>query len=440
MDGSLRPTSSTPDIEMTGRKSAIRLSAKILSLRRYALPLLAPSSVSAAHLITQIVLLSHLSAAEFGLFAFLMVMVQFGFGLSNALICTPYMVNVGRSGSSADFDATYFTVNILFSILFGAVVLIGATAAAGGDEGYVYALFAIFAMIRWFGRAYNYAHLNPTRAAISDIAYAVSLIACIFMLSAAKQMSTLTVSAAFLFAGLFSCFFLGARFIGTCLSRLTPRALSAYPEVWRTQARWTLLGVVTTESTANIHSYLVTLLVGPSAFAPISAGALFVRPVLLALTSLTQLEAPVLARTIAKREFDNADQVRRRFHLTLMALWVATGLLAWGIIAFFPSLIIKPTFSRGDIITALLFFMAISLIQVWQTPNSAALQAANRFEALSKVSVVSCLFSIAGVLISLFLLPPVYSLAGIAIGQLVMAVLTARLTSRWCHARHTHEL
>jgi O-antigen/teichoic acid export membrane protein len=435
---SLRPGSPTPDIAMDGNP-AVRLSAKILSLRRYALPLLAPSSVSAAHLVTQLVLLGHLSAAEFGLFAFLMVVVQFGFGLSNALICTPYMVNVSRAGISSDFDVAYFTVNILFSILFGVVVLIGATAAAGGSESCVYALFAAFAMIRWFGRAYNYAHLNPARAAVSDIAYAATLIVCIFTLSATGNMSTLTVSAAFLFAGLFSCLFLGAAFIGMCLSRLNPKALVAYREVWRTQSRWTLLGVVTTESTANIHSYLVTLLVGPSAFAPISAGALFVRPVLLALTSLTQLEAPVLARTIARREFDNADQIRRRFHLTLLALWAATGLLAWVIIAFVPALIIKPSFSRDDIVTALLFFMAISLAQVWQTPNSAALQAANRFEALSKVSVVSCLFSIAGVLIALVLLPPVYSLAGIAAGQLVMAILTARLTARWRHARYTDE-
>jgi O-antigen/teichoic acid export membrane protein len=249
----------------------------------------------------------------------------------------------------------------------------------------------------------------------------------------------LTASAAFLFAGIFSCLFLGAPFVRRCLHPVF-RSLPAYVEVWRTQARWTLLGVVTTESTGNIHSYLVTLLVGPSAFAPISAGALFVRPVLLALNSLTQLEAPVLARTIARRDFDDADHTRRRFHLTLLALWVATGLLAWAIIVFVPGLIIKPAFSRGDIITALLFFMAISLAQVWQTPNSAALQAANQFEALSKVSVVSCIFSITGVLLSLLLLPPVYSLAGIAAGQLVMAVQTARLTARWRHARHTNEL
>ena len=78
----------------------VSLAAKILSLRRYVLPLLAPSSVSAAHLVTQLVILGHLSAGEFGLFAFLMVMVQFGFGLSNALICTPYMVNISKISTS----------------------------------------------------------------------------------------------------------------------------------------------------------------------------------------------------------------------------------------------------------------------------------------------------------------------------------------------------
>jgi hypothetical protein len=367
-------------------------------------------------------------------------MVQFGFGLSNALICTPYMVNISKAARSDDFDVPYFTVNIIFSILFGIIVLIGAKAAASGSEAYIYALFAIVAMIRWFGRAYNYAHLQPNRAAYSDIAYAVALTAVIFTLAATGRISTLTAASAFLFAGLLSSLFLGSPFLNTLASRLHLKSLNAYREIWATQARWTLLGVVTTESTANIHSYLVTLFVGPSAFAPISAGALFVRPVLLALSSLTQLEAPVLARTIAKGKFGEADDIRRRFHLTLIALWLGTGLLAWAIITFIPGLIIKPSLSRTDIVTALAFFMAISLAQVWQTPNSAALQAADQFKGLSKVSVVSCLFSIAGVIASLLLLPPVYSLIGIGLGQWVMAVLTARLTSRWRYARPAHEL
>lgn len=418
----------------------IHLPAKILSLRRYVLPLLAPSSVSAAHLASQIVILAHLPAAGFGLFAFLMVMVQFGFGLSNALICTPYMVHVGKADASESLDAAYFTVNIIFSVLFAAVVLAGAKTAASGSEAYVYALFAAIAMIRWFGRAYNYAHLQPARAAFSDIAYAVALTAAIGLLAATGHLSTLTAAAAFLFAGLFSTPFLGSSFAGALVSRLQAKSLGAYRAIWVAQARWTLLGVVTTESTANIHSYLVTLFIGPSAFAPISAGALFVRPVLLALNSLTQLEAPVLARTIAKREFDEADCIRRRFHLTLVALWLATALLAWAIVAFTPGLIIKPSLSRADIVAALLFFMAISLAQVWQTPNSTVLQAAGLFKDLSKVSVVSCLFSIAGVVASLVFLPPVCSLIGIAAGQLVMAVLTARLASRWHHARHAPEL
>jgi len=166
-----------------------------------------------------------------------------------------------------------------------------------------------------------------------------------------------------------------------------------------------------------------------------SAGALLVRPVLLSMSSLSQLEAPVLARAIASGDFLAADRTCRTFHAILLGIWAMTGLLAGAILLFIPSLIIKPNYAAADIITALALFMIITLAQIWQVPNASALQAANEFKDLSTVSVVSCAFSIAGVLGCLLVFPPVYSLAGIALGQCVMAGLTARLTGRWRHAR-----
>jgi O-antigen/teichoic acid export membrane protein len=385
---------------------------KATILQRYALAVLAPASVSAAHFVIQLLMLGSLSPAEFGSFAFLLIIVQFGFGLSNALVSTPYMVNVAHGDPSDTAHRTFFTVNALFAVLFGISVTLAGLAIATGPWCYVFGAFGGLAMIRWFGRAYSYAHLKPRAAAISDIVYA-----------------------SFLIATAVSCLCLGLGFLRAQLYNLRIGSLPAYRKVWLGQARWTLLGVVTTESTANVHSYLVTLLAGPAAFAPMSAGALLVRPVLLSMSSLSQLEAPVLARAIASGDFLAADRTCRTFHAILLGIWAMTGLLAGAILLFIPSLIIKPNYAAADIITALALFMIITLAQIWQVPNASALQAANEFKDLSTVSVVSCAFSIAGVLGCLLVFPPVYSLAGIALGQCVMAGLTARLTGRWRHAR-----
>jgi O-antigen/teichoic acid export membrane protein len=411
--------------------SVISEPAKFAVLQRYALAVFAPSSVSAAHFVVQLILLATLTPAEFGSFAFLMIVVQFGFGLSNALVSTPYTVEVSSNADpDSDRRSMFFTANALFALVFGICVYLVGSLVADGRWTALFSVFAVLAMMRWFGRAYNYAMLRPAASGISDIAYAVSLVLIVAGLAWWGKLAMETVAFAFVIATLLGGFCLGGDFLVKQLGSWQVSSLASYRETWRGQSRWTLLGVVTTESTANIHSYLVTLLAGPAAFAPMGAAALFVRPVLLSVSSLCQLEIPILGRAIANGDTAKAAATSRRFLHALLAIWVATAVLAYAVITFMPSVIIKPAYSLGEVEVAVLLFLVISLFQVWQGPNSALLQAARHFKQLSKVSVISCAFSIAGALIALALLPPVYSLLGIAVGQFVMAVLMARLARK----------
>ena len=399
---------------------------RFAALQRYALAVFAPSSVSAAHFVVQLMLLAVLTPAEFGSFAFLMILVQFGFGLSNALVSTPYTVEVSsHADPSGDSRTMFFTANALFALVFGLCVYLVGSLIADGRWTILFSVFATLAMLRWFGRAHNYAMLRPVSSGISDIVYAGSLVTIVAALAWSETLALETVAVAFVIATLLGCICLGGDFIVRQFGSWA--SLRAYREIWQGQSRWTLLGVVTTESTANIHSYLVTLLAGPAAFAPMGAAALFVRPVLLSVSSLSQLEIPILGRAIASGDVGRATATSRRFLHALLAIWIATAALAYAVITFIPSVIIKPDYSLSEVEVAVLLFLVISLFQVWQGPNSALLQAARHFKQLSKVSVISCGFSIAGALIALALLPPVYSLLGIAAGQLVMAVLMARL-------------
>ena len=405
---------------------AISESGRFAVLQRYALAVFAPSSVSAAHFVVQLMLLAVLTPAEFGSFAFLMILVQFGFGLSNALVSTPYTVEVSsHADPRGDSRAMFFTANAVFALVVGLCVYLVGSGIADGRWTLLFSVFALLAMIRWFGRAHNYAMLRPASSGISDIVYAVSLVTIVAALASMGTLTLETVAVAFVIATLLGCICLGSDFIVRQFGSWT--SLRAYREIWQGQSRWTLLGVVSTESTANIHSYLVTLLAGPAAFAPMGAAALFVRPVLLSVSSLSQLEIPILGRAIAAGDTRKAAATSRRFLHALLAIWIATAALAYAVITFIPSVIIKPAYSLGEVEVAVLLFLVISLFQVWQGPNSALLQAARHFKQLSKVSVISCAFSIVGALIALAFLPPVYSLLGIAIGQLVMAILMARL-------------
>jgi O-antigen/teichoic acid export membrane protein len=400
---------------------------RLAALQRYALAVVAPSSVSAAHLLVQVLLLTTLMPAEFGSFAFLMIVVQFGYGLSNALVSTPHTVEVS-SQSREDRRDMFLAANGLFAVAFGAAIYLVGSVVGNGLWTQLFAVYAVLAMLRWFGRAHSYAILRPGAAGISDIVYAVTLVIMVLALAWSGNLGLDTVALAFIVASLVGLICLGGEFLSLQFGFRGFAQLWSYGEVWQGQSRWTLLGVVTTESTSNVHSYLVTLLAGPAAFAPIGAAALFVRPVLLSVSSLMQLEIPILGRALAGGDIGKVTMTHRRFLNALLVIWVVTAALAYAVIAFFPSVIIKPAYSLDEVEIAALLFMGVSLFQVWQGPNSALLQAAKRFKDLSKVSVISCGFSIAGVAAALALLPPVYSLAGIAMGQLVMAVLLARLS------------
>src|SRR5690606_21908036 len=82
--------------------------------------------------------------------------------------------------------------------------------------------------------------------------------------------------------------------------RCTPRDIAGYGAVWRLQSKWALVGVASTEATANSHAWLVTFTAGPASFAPIAAAALLFRPVGLCAMALTQLERPLLAKHTSK--------------------------------------------------------------------------------------------------------------------------------------------
>src|SRR3546814_21018525 len=107
-----------------------------------------------------------------------------------------------------------------------------------------------------------------------------------------------------------------------------------------------------TEVTSNSHSYIVTLLAGPTAFAPIAVGMLFFRPVNVCITALTQLERPRMTRAVARGDHDAAIRSERVFMAALVMLWLATCAVAAIALYAFPGLILKPTLDHRPVMIA----------------------------------------------------------------------------------------
>jgi len=81
------------------------------------------------------------------------------------------------------------------------------------------------------------------------------------------------------------------------------------------------------------------------------------------------------------------------------------------------------------------FFAAITAVRSFRTPESVLLQAAGQFRALAFASLWSSIASLAATLVLLLLAGPVFSLAGILAGEMVVTLRVRAAASTWMESR-----
>jgi len=398
---------------------------------RFGLASLSSAIVSVSHLLIQLFSIHHLETGAIGTLAFLLVIIQFGYGLSNALVSTPYTIVVNQ-GDDADARSVdfFFPVNLMLAASQGLICAAIAWATASPSAALLFGLAGMLSLIRWFGRSNAYAHHTPARAARSDLAYAGTILAGLLIaMRTGADMSA--IGGMLVAASLIGLLPFGLAYLRRHFAMAPGHALGAYRPVWKEQSAWTLVGVLSTEATSNSHSYIVTLLAGPTAFAPIAVGMLFFRPVNVCITALTQLERPRLTRAVARGDHGAAIRSERVFMAALVLLWLATCAVAAIALYAFPGLILKPTLDHRLVMIAVGLCALLSLVQCVQTPMSVMTQARKAFRPLAAQSMRSCGVGLIAVTLIVLGTAPVFSIGGVVLSQLVMTFGIWRLDRRW---------
>ena len=398
---------------------------------RFGLASLSSAIVSVSHLLIQLFSIHHLETAAIGTLAFLLVIIQFGYGLSNALVSTPYtiMVNQGDDADARSVDF-FFPVNLMLAASQGLICAAIAWATASPSAALLFGLAGMLSLIRWFGRSNAYAHHTPARAARSDLAYAGTILAGL-LIAMRTGADMAAIGGMLVAASLIGLLPFGLAYLRRHFAMAPGRALGAYRPVWKEQSAWTLVGVLSTEATSNSHSYIVTLLAGPTAFAPIAVGMLFFRPVNVCITALTQLERPRLTRAVARGDHGAAIRSERVFMAVLVLLWLATCAVAAIALYAFPGLILKPTLDHRLVMIAVGLCALLSLVQCVQTPMSVMTQARKAFRPLAAQSMRSCGVGLIAVTLIVLGTAPVFSIGGVVLSQLVMMLGIWRLDRKW---------
>lgn len=405
---------------------------------RYGLAFAGPAATAGAQFLLSLVLVRAVAPAAFGNFAFLLILNQFLLGVWAALFGAALPVILAERGEEDARDRldAMFAMNQIGAVpVFALFAAIGIAIGLAPAPALWFALFSAVSMWRGFGRAYGYAVGRQMRVALSDIGYSVVVLGGLPFILAGGADALTRAAAILAVAAIVGLATFGPGYARRQATSVSARALSGYPAIWRMHSGWSLLGVLTTEATLNAHAYVVTLLAGPKAFAVLAASALLTRPVSVVLAALGEYERANMAREIARNELGRLAHSVRLFRLVMLLVWLATCATLFVILAFWARAIFPPHYTLATLAVGSALWMAVMLVRVLRAPESAMMQGAGAFRPLAYASIHSAVVSVIGVALLVMLVDPLWSIAGVLIGDLTFAASVWLAARRWWRDR-----
>jgi hypothetical protein len=376
-----------------------------------------------------------LQPAEFGAFIFSLIASQLSWGIWSALFCAPLPVQLAaaQADERKTAEAALLSANLIGAIT--ALPLFAMVAALLGlhlPAGVCFALYGALGLLRWFARTYAYVHGRQLRTAASDLVYSTGTLLTFALGALVFRWDAQTACYAGLLGGITLALIpFGFSYARRQAAAYNCKDLWRYGAIWRKHTRWALLGVLTTEATANAHAYIITLLQGPHAFAPIAASALLLRPVNVAQTALAEFEKPQMARLIAMRNWSGLLASKRIFLGALVVIWALTVVAAWALLHYNPYLLFSASYDLFFIEKAAYLWLAVAAIRLVQVPSSTVLGAAGEFRALAFASIWSSLPSVLLTAALVYALGTLWSILGVAAGAILFLVRTELTYRAW---------
>jgi hypothetical protein len=401
--------------------------------RRYALSALGPIFISGAHFAAAFLILHTLSPEHFGFFSFVMTIVPFCMSAAAALIGAPTTIGIRKRGHvDAAELATYQKANLVLALFaFGVVAVSLAGSGLSLEASLLFGLYGAAMSLRCLARTYAYAVEAPARAAASDAVYGMLVVAGLAALHLIDRMTMSHIAVAMLAAALGSLAAFDRKFLVRQFAPSRAGRLADYIPVWRELTRWSLIGVAASELVVNAHAYFVTFFSGPGAFAPLAVGGLLMRPVSLVLSSLPDMERPLMARAIGAGDRPRAFRAVKDFRTAAVAVLLGTILLSAALLAYDPSLILKQGYDAHSAAIIVAVWALIMTIRALRTPEAVFLQAAGEFEPLANIAMKASVVSLTATLVLLLAFGPIASLLGIVAGDIVMSVAIFARVRAW---------
>ncbi len=408
--------------------------AVVARIGLYVIATVGPIGASIAQFLLSIHVLSTSSPIQFGTFSFLLVTSQFGAGIWSALFCAPLPVIFSghdETARRAEIRSLFAVNGLLAVVSFFVYWALSAWLDATPSECIIFSCYGGISLLRWFARSHAYAVGAAWQTVTSDLVYVVCLLFGISLLMLRGSKSLDGPFLALCIGSVCSLIPFGSTHLIKQFVNISLGDIAHYRRIWLQHSRWALTGVAMGEATANAHAYFVTVFASPAAFAPLAASALFIRPIGVVMNALTEFERPRIAKLIDAEELVPIFRSLKLFKIVLVTGWLATVMTAILIAVYAPRLLNASKYDPNYMAVGIALWMAIAGARLSRTPQSTLLQAAGLFKPLAFASVHSAGFSIVLAALLLAFGGPLWSLAGVLVGEIVFAMSVWRRTHSW---------
>ena len=404
-------------------------------LRQYAFAAVDQLVVGATTFLLHALLIRWWLPAEYGTFGLWLAVADVFLTCHNALVTTPLSVHLARQRRRfrrRHLEALLATASMLGAAAALALGLLGAllldrsgllpVAAGLGGPAMIAGL-----LIRSHLRALFFARGDAASALLVDGAYAGAVFLALLglgLLAGTPDAETvlLVLAAAQALPAL-------PVFLRRGGPALAPRrrTLARYRTLWR-DARWSLVGALTTTVQIRSHAFLVAAMAGAEAYGVIMAGGLLLQPTRLALQSWAVIARPAMAAAIAQGDRRRMARLQATalaafgagYALLIVALW-----LVWEPVRelFYPHF---PPEIAPVVVTWVLFIGLFNIGDVFST----ALQSLLQFRPLAHTTMVGAAIVLLATPLVIATLGWELALLGPCLAQLVVVVWMAVICHR----------
>ena len=401
---------------------------------KYATALFGQASLSLFHFGLNVALVRRFEPHDYGVFALAFVAAVMGASLTNALAGTPvsvYTPGLSRRAPRLYLETLLSTVSVA---LVGGVLLITllTTLAMHFPARTMLAFSAFVALYsaRQYSRSLGFARQAPHVVLSGDLAYILVSLLLVGMAGWRGASLDLTLVLGALALGNLAAIGLEFRLLtGGRFRLLGWRSLRRYGDIWR-QSRWALIGAVTTLIAAQAHSFIVSVLSGPAAYAPLAAGFVLFGPVRIGLQSWLSVMRPEMSVAIARHDRSLLQRIQKTSTVIMvagMALFGAALYLFWGPIDAF---LYASRYSDAPMGWIVAGWCAVTLFTTLVATPSGVLQSCKAFRVLAMGTVYGAMLSLLAVVVLVLALGPLYSLLGILMAEAFLAGYLALAVNR----------